>query len=297
MLHIAPLFLIILALLQSGCASRNDVQILDSQLRQNQQDTARLKAELDQTKAELQKAIASAATPFQTAQANIWSDLQQTRNRQSDMEGRLEAMEKTLSALQKQNEANAPVLKRLEFEVETMRQALAHELGLDLPAPPQQNATAGAATALPVSAENATAIAPAVVPVLPQEPEPETDPAKALYDAAMEAFKSKDYNKARRLWSEFGKAYPKNTLAPNSWFWQGECYYQQGNYGQAVLSYQYVLDHYPKSSKFRPALLKQGITWYKLKKPEAGRLRLEELIKRFPKSPEAKRAKKFLDKQ
>ncbi|MGE4555425.1 MAG: tol-pal system protein YbgF [Desulfovibrionaceae bacterium] len=297
MLSVASLLLLVLMLLQSGCASREDVQILDSQLRRNQQDTDQIKAELEQTRAELQKAISSATTPFQATQANIWSDLEQARNRQSAMEGRLEAIENTLSVLQQQNGANAPVLKRLQFEVETMRQALAHELGLDLPEFSSQNATAKAAAPSPAAAVNATAAVPAAVLVAPQQPEIETDPAKALYDAAMEAFKARDYDKARRLWSEFGKAYPKNSLAPNSWFWQGECYYQQGNYAQAVLSYQHVLDHYPKSSKFKTALLKQGVTWYKLKKDQAGRLRLEELIKRFPDSAEAKRAKGFLDKQ
>mgnify|MGYP003623944077 FL=1 len=41
-------------------------------------------------------------------------------------------------------------------------------------------------------------------------------------------------------------------------------------------------------------MLKQGISLYNANKKSAGRDRLQELVKRYPSSPEATRAKQFL---
>ena len=99
---------------------------------------------------------------------------------------------------------------------------------------------------------------------------------------------------AIRSYYEFEKIYPKHSLVANAVFWQGETNYQLKEYGPAVLAYQRVIDTYSKSDKYRSAMLKQGISFGKLGKKTAAKVRLEELIKKFPKSPEADRAKKAL---
>jgi tol-pal system protein YbgF len=309
MFRLAVFLLLGLAMLQTGCASREDVQVLEAQLKQTQKDAAKriqqLEQQLAETRTRLQEQIAQSSNPMRAAQANIWSDLEQTRNRLSSLEGRVDAAERVLGEVESQGDKQQAILKRMAFETQAMRMALTSELGVDLPEPPAEgldNATApfapGEARPANATAGNATA-SRAKKPSPPPEPEPEeqADPAKALYDTAMENFKARKYDKARRLWAEFAENFPKHYLAPNAWFWQGECHYQQQRYAQAVLAYQNVLDRYPKSAKFKTALLKQGITWFKLGKPKAGRLRLEELVESFPKTPEAKRARAFLDKQ
>jgi tol-pal system protein YbgF len=83
-------------------------------------------------------------------------------------------------------------------------------------------------------------------------------------------------------------------LAANALFWRGESFYQAKDYGQAILSYQEVIDKHPKSNKIPGALLKQGVSFITLGKDKPGRLLLEDLVKRFPDSSEAKRAKDLL---
>ena len=102
------------------------------------------------------------------------------------------------------------------------------------------------------------------------------------------------YKQAQTTWAEFVKGFPKDPLVPNAIFWQGECFFQLQDYANAVLTYQKVIEEHSKSNKYRPALLKQGISFYKLKKDQAGKLVLEDLIKKYPDSAEAKRAQAYL---
>ena len=55
-----------------------------------------------------------------------------------------------------------------------------------------------------------------------------------------------------------------------------------------------MIKQYPKSSSAPGAYLKQGISFSKLNQGAAARARMQELITRFPNSPEAARAKSFL---
>lgn len=66
------------------------------------------------------------------------------------------------------------------------------------------------------------------------------------------------------------------------------------NFPAAALAYEQVISKFPKSSKLPSALLKQGICFYKTGKKDAGKIRLEELIKKHPDSPEAKRAQQYI---
>ncbi len=66
------------------------------------------------------------------------------------------------------------------------------------------------------------------------------------------------------------------------------------DYGKAVLAYQEVIEKYPRSPKYRSAVLKQGMAFYQIGKDKAGRAVLQDLVDRFPKSPEATVAKKYM---
>jgi TolA-binding protein len=66
------------------------------------------------------------------------------------------------------------------------------------------------------------------------------------------------------------------------------------DYARAILAYQKVIENYKKSNKYRPAMLKQGISFFKMDKKKPGRLVLQDLIDKHPQSAEARRAKTFL---
>jgi len=61
-----------------------------------------------------------------------------------------------------------------------------------------------------------------------------------------------------------------------------------------VLAYQEVIEKYSRSAKYKAAVLKQGMAFFKIGKDKAGRAVLQDLIDRFPSAPESTRAKQVL---
>ncbi|MBW2198143.1 MAG: tetratricopeptide repeat protein, partial [Deltaproteobacteria bacterium] len=82
--------------------------------------------------------------------------------------------------------------------------------------------------------------------------------------------------------------------ADNAQFWIGEIYYHEKWYEKAILEYQKVIEKYPKGNKVQASLLKQGFAFLNLGDKSNARLILSELIKKYPKSNEAKIAKRKL---
>ncbi len=124
---------------------------------------------------------------------------------------------------------------------------------------------------------------------------PQLDPAQILYEKAYENFGKRKYDTARSLWAEFTTTFTDHALVPNAIFWQGECWYQLVDYQRAILAYQDVIKKYPKSTKYKYALLKQGVSFYRLGKADLGKIVLEDLISKYPESTEATRAKQYIN--
>ena len=123
---------------------------------------------------------------------------------------------------------------------------------------------------------------------------PSGDTATTLYDSGMKAFSDRRYKDAVVAFDDFAKNFPNHQLTSNAYFWKGESYYQQSDYGRAAVTYQEVIEKFPGSNKFQSAMLKQGQCFFFVGKKDASKLRLEELATRYPNSPEAGRAKKFI---
>ena len=68
----------------------------------------------------------------------------------------------------------------------------------------------------------------------------------------------------------------------------------RNQFADAALAYDTVITKYGKSSRAPGAYLKQGICFSKIKQTAAAKARMQELIKKYPNSPEAARAKTFL---
>ncbi|MBM9532355.1 tetratricopeptide repeat protein, partial [Desulfoprunum benzoelyticum] len=155
------------------------------------------------------------------------------------------------------------------------------------PLPATQGAPTGAvpgmtpptAPAAPPAPQPSTAMSqPEVQPELPPAtaPAPQAEvPGQELYQQALESFYAMKYKEAQTTWAEFVKGFPKDPLVPNAIFWQGECFFQMQDYANAVLTYQKVIEDHSSSNKYTAALLKQGISFFKLKKDQAGKLVLE----------------------
>jgi tol-pal system protein YbgF len=115
-----------------------------------------------------------------------------------------------------------------------------------------------------------------------------------LYQTAKQSFDKANYEEARKAFNQYLKLYPKSEHADNAQFWIGESYFQEKWYEKALIEYQNVIENYPKGNKVTAAYLKQGLAFNNIGDKANARLVLQELIKKFPYSNEAKIAKKKL---
>lgn len=121
------------------------------------------------------------------------------------------------------------------------------------------------------------------------------DQAKKLYDDGLDAFNAKKYQEAYTAFNNYLEKHPKASLAANARFWLGECLYNQQDYELAILEYQKVFADFPKNGKTPAALLKQGLSFEKLKDPETAKLVYLKLQAEYRDSEEAAAAGKRLE--
>lgn len=274
------------ALSLGGCASQQDVNTLHAQVQQQasqqrtlQQRVNEMESQLRQIQSQTQEMdkrlksllqLSTQNTSAQSAQANMWSEMESMRVQVAKLQGELDTLSREAQIALEQG-VKADAVRGLAQEVENIKTALQSQLAIDLDQ---------------LSKEETS--------VRGNQGGKSADPAQALYLRALDNFKKRNYLNAQSIWAEFVKSYPKHELVSNSVFWQGESFYQLGDFARAVLSYQEVITKYPKSNKVPAAMLKQGISFKKIGKDKAGDLVLQELIKKYPDSAEAKRAKSFL---
>lgn len=272
-LAVATLILSLALALAAGCASRQDVQTLDQRNRQTMQEARELFKQLEEQIAIAREEARKSSAPVQAKQADIWAEVEGLKTEVAAMKGQLDTLNMRMGAQNSQDMAQLNErLKAVELALETQ---FAVDLG--------KGAKTAATTPSPAPAAESAGVEAA-----PQ------DPADALYAKGLSAFKERKYDEARRDFAEFTTTFKKHALVPNAVFWQGECYYQMGDYAKAVLAYDDVVQKHKDSPKYRSAMLKQGISFYKLGKEKPGKIILQELIDKNPGTAEANRAKQFL---
>jgi tol-pal system protein YbgF len=107
------------------------------------------------------------------------------------------------------------------------------------------------------------------------------------YDAAFNALKGSDYQRAIAGFRNFVSTYPASPLASNAQYWLGEAYYVTREYPNAISAFQRVIAEWPDSRKAPDALVKIGFTQAALGKTAEARDTLENVQKRFPGSEAA----------
>jgi tol-pal system protein YbgF len=210
-------------------------------------------------------------------QAEMWSQIQTMRQELNGMQGRLEDFSAQFSG---QGGGEFAAMRDKVARMEAILRQIASQLAIST-------------SSLDAQAPYAES-APALAPASPLPPSGDTDTATALYEAGVNSFGKGRYQEAIVSFKDLAASFPKHELAGNAHFWAGESYFQLKDYPRAVLAYQEVIEKFPGSAKLQSAMLKQGISLYHAGKKEAARQRLNELIKKYAKSPEAGRAKTFL---
>lgn len=116
------------------------------------------------------------------------------------------------------------------------------------------------------------------------------DPSE-LYKKAMSQYHSQNYEDAVETFAEYLKA-PKAKKAEEATFLKAECFYKLKEYKKAIVEYSKFPEKFTKSNHLPEALYKIGSSFELLGMKEDARGFYQELVEKFPKSPEAKKARK-----
>lgn len=114
------------------------------------------------------------------------------------------------------------------------------------------------------------------------------------YEAALNAFKARDYNQAISGFKNFLKNYPDSALAPNAQYWIGYSYYSLKDYKGAIAQQQKLIAAYPASAKVPDALLNIASAQVEARDKKAAKKTLEEITAKYPGSTAAALASKRL---
>lgn len=140
--------------------------------------------------------------------------------------------------------------------------------------------------ATPVPAATATTTAPAST----------VDDEKKAYLGAYDTFRTGGPDKAIAPMLAFVKKYPDSSLTPGACYWLGEFYLNASKPDPVRARQQFdtVLAKYPDNAKAPAALYKIASILEIQGKPDETRQKMQELVKRYPKSPEASLADTWL---
>ena len=110
------------------------------------------------------------------------------------------------------------------------------------------------------------------------------------YLAAYELVKNKQFDNALTAMHAFVTKYPHGGYTANAQYWLGELYMVKKDYPQAIEHFNVVLQTFPSSSKCAPSLLKVGYALAASGKPAEARLKLQEVVQKYPDTSTAKLA-------
>ena len=117
-----------------------------------------------------------------------------------------------------------------------------------------------------------------------------TQGEREAYQKAFNLLRAKNYGVAARDFSGFLRTFPNSSLAANSQYWLGECYYGQRRFQEAIDEFERVFTFYPSSNKVAASLLKIGYSHLELQQPSMARSVFQQLVRTHSQSPEAIKA-------
>ena len=293
-----------------GCASSQDVRILDREVTQLQSQVSTLQKENQREKEAHSSEVAALKNEWKNDQSTEAKKLQtdlhlQIESLKSDVRVlstgldeykdfakrpskdvervredvilRTRVLEERGKILEEKNRAQEERAKALEERIRTMEDRLKGMEGkVDLLASKQAEAERVASTAKE----------------MPPEVKGSVTGMGELYRDAYESYQKGDNDGARRKFEAFLKQYPNTDLSDNAQFWIGETYYAQKDFEKAILEYEKVIAKYPEGDKVPAALLKQAFAFLELGDKTNGRNLLRRVIERYPQSEQAEVAKK-----
>ena len=301
-----------------GCATMEDVRILDREIRRIQSQLNTIQKEKESIKNEL--------ATFQKENRKDISTLQtETKRLQADLLIRLENLQSEIRILTTGVEEYKEFLKRPSKEIEQVREDIAMRTRLleergktyeeknraqDERTRTLEERTKGTEDRLRGLDDRLKGLDGKISDWVSKQAEMEKPtPGKevsvemkgispgvgTLYKDAYETFQKGDLEGARKKFEAFLKQYPNTELSDNAQFWIGEIYYLKKDFERAILEYEKAIAKYPEGDKIPAALFKQALAFLELGDKTNARNLLRRLIERYPQSDQTEMAKKKLE--
>ena len=174
---------------------------------------------------------------------------------------RVQQLESQVTEGQSENSGLRDRVAELEAALETVRAAAAARPAAPAPfePPPPPRVQVLEVTELdesaagPAPAETAPPAADAAGGPGPEDeqevPAAGVDDGQALYDSALEKYRSDDYVAAELDFQRFLETFPDNDLSDNAVYWIGECRFARGDDRGAMAAFQRVLHEFPLENK------------------------------------------------
>jgi tol-pal system protein YbgF len=264
--------LLIPVVLLSACASKNDLNYVQGQVSELKQESRVIKEQ----------------------SAGSYSEITQYREEIAALRGKIDELRHNYDLSMRQIDMEDSLLVRktdtLESRLAKVEQSLAvitaavNDSQMPKPASPAEGA------GLDVGADQPTGQPPFKTPV-PQTAD------NALLNEGLLRMKKQDFSGARDSFKAFIAANPKSPKVADAQFYIAESYFSEKWYEKAIIIYDEVFRKYTKNAKRPAARYKQGLSFEKLGDKANARTCYKDVVTLYPNSPEAKLAKKSLDKK
>ena len=270
-----------------ACATRSDIQVLQSDLRvmrieTNQADSAR-RVQLD--------AVIAALNGTQDSLRSMHAQLFKF---QGDVRGELYALGQQLIQVQELTGQSQRRLQELRASMEHRAPDLTgpstqQPAPISAPAPvaqPPQTQNAGTATQTRPSSTTAVVPAPAATPQGASAGSVTPGPNQ-LFQLSLDQLRRGSAAAARAGFQDLVRQYPSADVAPEAQFYIAQSYETEGSIASADSAYALVVSKYPQSPRAPSALYKRALALQAQGKVQAARAALDLVIRNYPRSDEA----------
>jgi len=165
------------------------------------------------------------------------------------------------------------------------------------PTPPDPRAStpAGPPPPAPLAAAPARPAPPAPLAATPAAtPSAQAMSADAAFASGLASFRAGEHGQAVLELTDFVARHPDHPQAAAAQWWIGEAYYRQRDWRQALVEFQRVADAYAKSPQVADALLRIALCHESLGDAARSRAILERVVREYPASAAAPRARTLL---
>lgn len=268
-----PCLLCLMAVL--GCVTQNEVATIDNRLSELEMRNAESRKKSDALKSDLktrqdeEQALRLQAASLRQQIATLGQEIQMLSGRIEELEFAMNRQKQKAAAVSGNKQARLEDIAKSTRQNDQRIGRIEQYLNFETTQP---------ATATEKKTAKIIPVPKATIALSEDE----------IYRQAKQAFDQGESESARRKFQELIDRFPKSERADNAQFWIGEIYYREKWYEKAILEYQKVIENYPQGNKVPASLLKQGFAFLNLGDKANSRLILQELIKKYPKTNEAK---------